>query len=230
MDNLFPGERFGPERVEVSPGAVHLRSWLDLDQQRFLVDKFDEWSKGPVPIRAARVRGGHQMSVRTVCLGWHWAPYEYTRLATDVNGQPVLDFPDWLEEIGQRAVEDAYQDRAAGQNYHPDAALVNFYDDTAKMGMHQDKDELIDAPVVSLSIGDACTFRFGNTQSRNRPYTDVRLESGDLFVFGGASRFAFHGVPKVLPGTSNPECGLQTGRINITLRATGLSQSGELPD
>ena len=89
------------------------------------------------------------------------------------------------------------------------------------MGMHQDKDERSGAPVVSLSIGDTCVFRFGNTESRGRPYTDVELGSGDLFVFGGASRFAYHGVPKVYPGTADPALGL-TGRLNLTLRETGL--------
>ena len=91
------------------------------------------------------------------------------------------------------------------------------------MGMHQDKDEVSLAPVVSLSIGDACRFRFGNVDSRSRPYTDVELRSGDLFVFGGPSRLAFHGVPEVYPGTAPPGCGLETGRINLTMRVTGMS-------
>ena len=65
--------------------------------------------------------------------------------------------------------------------------------------------------------------RFGNTENRARPYTDLRLESGDLFVFGGASRFAFHGVPKIYPGTAEPATGLASGRLNITLRVTGLA-------
>ncbi|MPZ95920.1 MAG: alpha-ketoglutarate-dependent dioxygenase AlkB, partial [Propionibacteriales bacterium] len=56
-----------------------------------------------------------------------------------------------------------------------------------------------------------------------RPYTDLDLASGDLLVFGGPSRFAFHGVPKVYPGTADPATGLSTGRLNITLRVTGLS-------
>ncbi|WP_309124423.1 alpha-ketoglutarate-dependent dioxygenase AlkB, partial [Arthrobacter sp.] len=94
-------------------------------------------------------------------------------------------------------------------------------DASAKMGMHQDKEEKSLAPVVSLSIGDSCLFRFGNTENRNKPWTDVRLESGDLFVFGGESRLAYHGVMKTYPGTSDPALGL-VGRLNITLRVTGL--------
>ena len=119
-----------------------------------------------------------------------------------------------LAELGARAVGDP--------GYRPDVALVNFYDQAAKMGMHQDKDERSDAPVVSLSIGDSCVFRFGNTEHRNRPWTDVELRSGDLFVFGGPSRFAYHGVTKTWPGTGDPATGLAAGRVNITLRVSGL--------
>jgi len=204
---------------EIAPGAVHVPGWLGLDQQRHLVRACREWARGPVPMRRTVLPGGGVMSVQTVCLGWHWQPYRYTRLAHDVNGRRVAEFPAWLAELGRRALADAY---GTDIPYEPDAALINFYDGQATMGMHQDKDERSDAPVVSLSIGDACLFRFGNTETRGRPYTDIRLESGDLFVFGGPSRFAFHGVPKVYPGTGDPATGLASGRLNITMRVTGL--------
>jgi len=171
------------------------------------------------------------MSVRTVCLGWHWQPYRYSRTATDVNGQPVLDFPEWMVRLGKQAVAAAYSPDLGvdesliglSRDYAPDAALVNYYGNGAAMGMHQDKDEHSNAPVVSLSIGDTCIFRFGNTESRTKPYTDLELRSGDLFVFGGPSRFAYHGIPKVLPDTAPEGCGLDRGRINITMRVTGMS-------
>jgi alkylated DNA repair protein (DNA oxidative demethylase) len=211
-----------PSRREVAPGAVHLPSWLSLDQQQSLVRAFHEWSLGPVPLRSATVRSGYQMSVKTVCLGWHWQPYKYTRTADDVNGLPVAPFPDWLGDIARAVVAEAYG-LAAAPRYQPDAAMINYYDDTAKMGMHQDKDEISDEPVVSLSVGDTCRFRFGNVSSRNKPYTDIDLRSGDAFVFGGESRFAYHGVTKMFPNTSDPACGLENGRINITMRVTGKS-------
>ncbi|MEV0622463.1 alpha-ketoglutarate-dependent dioxygenase AlkB [Nonomuraea sp. NPDC050404] len=226
---------------EIAPGAVHVPGWLTLDEQRHLVRACREWAKGPVPIRHTVLPRGGVMSVRTVCLGWHWQPYKYTRIAHDVNGRQVADFPGWLADLGRRALTDAYGQStpydpdAYGQRtpydpdaygestpYDPDTALINFYDGEARMGMHQDKDERSDAPVVSLSVGDACLFRFGNTETRGRPYTDVRLESGDLFVFGGPSRFAYHGVPKVYPGTGDPATGLASGRLNLTMRVTGL--------
>lgn len=106
---------------------------------------------------------------------------------------------------------------------HPMSRSSTFYDEHARMGMHRDKDERTDDPGVSLSIGNSCVFRFGNTQTRSRPYTDIELASGDMFVFGGPSRFAYHGVIKTVPGTADPATGLERGRINITLRATGMS-------
>ena len=234
-DALFPLTLIQPDTHDagprvIAPGAVHVPGWLSLEQQRWIVQRFRDWTHGPVPLRAATLPGGHQMSVRTVCLGWHWQPYRYSREATDVNGRPVLEFPEWMVRLGRQAVSDAYsagvENDALAQlasDYTPDAALVNYYDHGAAMGMHQDKDERSDAPVVSLSIGETCNFRFGNTQTRSKPYADVELRSGDLFVFGGPSRFAYHGIPKVFPGTCPEGCGLAHGRINITMRVTGLS-------
>ncbi|QGV79111.1 alpha-ketoglutarate-dependent dioxygenase AlkB family protein [Streptomyces ficellus] len=218
-DGLFAVER---ERTEIAPGAVHVPGWLSVERQRELVAACREWARGPVPMRHTVLPGGGVMSVRTVCLGWHWQPYRYARTAGDVNGAPVAPFPDWLADLGREALVAAYG-RTGG--YAPDTALINFYDGAARMGMHQDKEERSGAPVVSLSIGDSCVFRFGNTGSRGRPYRDVELVSGDLFVFGGPSRFAYHGVPRILPGTADPAVGLESGRLNITLRETGLSGS-----
>lgn len=213
---------FGAERREIGPGAMHVPGWLGSERQRELVTACRQWARGPVPMRAANLPSGHRMSVRTVCLGWHWRPYAYTRTADDVGGARVAELPGWLADLGCAAVSEAYQDVAAGGRYRPDTALINFYDTHARMGMHQDKDERADDPVVSLSIGDTCIFRFGNTETRNKPYTDLDLASGDLFVFGGPSRFAYHGVPSVYPGTADPASGLSEGRLNITMRVTGL--------
>ena len=221
MATLFPRPR-----TEIAPGAVHLPGWLGLADQQRLVTACRTWAQGPVPIRHTRMPSGGVMSVQTVCLGWHWQPYRYTRTADDVNGAQPAPLPDWLIDLGRAALADAYPDGPPTPTptpaYTPDTALINFYDACARMGMHQDKDERSGAPVVSLSIGDTCVFRFGNTETRTKPYADIELASGDLFVFGGPSRYAYHGVPRIHPNTGDPATGLADGRLNLTLRETGL--------
>ncbi|MFF9815484.1 alpha-ketoglutarate-dependent dioxygenase AlkB family protein [Streptomyces sp. NPDC014006] len=213
-------ELFPRRRAEPAPGAVHVPDWLDAGQQRTLLDACRTWARPPAGLRTVRTPGGGTMTARQVCLGWHWYPYAYTRTVVDGDGAPVKPFPAWLGELGRQAVTAALGPQAEPVAAY-DIALINFYDGDARMGMHRDADEKADAPVVSFSLGDTCVFRFGNTATRSRPYRDVELRSGDLFVFGGPSRFAYHGVPRVLPGSAPPWLGL-TGRLNITLRVSGL--------
>ncbi|MGX4693931.1 alpha-ketoglutarate-dependent dioxygenase AlkB family protein [Streptomyces sp. JNUCC 63] len=213
-------ELFPRSRREVAPGAVHVPDWLDPARRHRLLAACREWARPPAGLRTVRTPGGGTMTARQVCLGRHWYPYGYARTVVDGDGAPVKPFPAWLGELGRAAVTDALGPEAVTEAAY-DIALINFYDADAHMGMHRDSDEKSDAPVVSLSLGDTCVFRFGNTETRTRPYTDVELRSGDLFVFGGPSRLAHHGVPRVHPGTAPPELGL-TGRLNITLRVSGL--------
>ncbi|WP_129843310.1 alpha-ketoglutarate-dependent dioxygenase AlkB [Streptomyces sp. RFCAC02] len=212
-DTLFPRER-----NEIAPGAVHLPDWLGDDRQRALLDACRAWAGPPAGLRTVRLRGGI-MSVRQMSLGLHWYPYGYARTACDGDGAPVKPFPAWLGTWALRAVADAGLPAPADPY---DVALVNFYAAGARMGMHRDSDERSPAPVVSFSLGDSCVFRFGNTESRARPWTDVPLRGGDAFVFGGPARLAFHGVPRTRPGTAPPRLGL-TGRLNVTVRASGLT-------
>jgi alkylated DNA repair protein (DNA oxidative demethylase) len=210
------------ERRVLAPGAVHVPDWLDLDRQRALVRACRQRAGEGPGIRAAVLPNGGQMSVRSVCLGWHWYPYRYSRTRDDQDGSPVAPFPEWLGELGREAVADAYGDPDRGRAYRPDIALINYYAADAKMGLHRDSDERAPDPVVSFSIGAPCVFRMAGTQHRGRPWTDVELHSGDLVVFGDESRLAYHGVPKLLPAGDVPDTGLASGRLNITLRVSGL--------
>ena len=211
----------------VAPGAVHLPDWLDLDAQRHLVTSCRAWGEAAGGYRSPRMPNGSTMSVGLTCLGWHWYPYRYSRTVDDADGRPVAPFPGWLADLSRRAVLEAglLDPEVAGQEgadrFDPDVALVNWYESGARMGMHVDRDERIAAPVVSFSLGDTCVFRFGNSGGRGRPWTDIQLESGDLFVFGGRSRLAYHGVPKVVPGSGEPSTGLVAGRFNVTVRQSG---------
>jgi len=98
----------------------------------------------------------------------------------------------------------------------PDCCLVNFYGRDARMGLHRDADERdFSFPVVSISLGDAATFRMGGP-SRADPTRSVTLESGDVVVMAGAARLAYHGIDRIRFGSS---CLLtEGGRINLTLR------------
>ncbi len=98
----------------------------------------------------------------------------------------------------------------------PDACLVNLYRAGSKMGLHQDRDEAdFSFPVVSVSLGDTAVFRIGGTRRGDATAT-VRLASGDVVVLAGAARLAFHGVDRILSGSSRLVPG--GGRINLTLR------------
>ncbi|MBW8173934.1 alpha-ketoglutarate-dependent dioxygenase AlkB [Ornithinimicrobium sp. Arc0846-15] len=220
---------FGAQAREVAPGAVHIPAWLDLDQQIELVQQCREWARGPVPMRPGQTPGGRPMSVQTVWLGIRWTAEGYRRKSGD--GVVVPEMPDALTSLAATAIQDVSamtehlrldeHGIEMTKSFSPDMALVNFYDHAAKMGLHQDKDETCQAPIVSLSLGDTAVFRLGNTETKTKPWQDIELASGDLLVFGGPSRMAFHGVPMTRPGTADPALGL-SGRLNITIRQTGL--------
>ena len=157
-------------------------------------------------------RTGVPMSVRmTNCgtLGWvtdKERGYRYQPLHP-ATGAPWPPIPERLM---------ALWNTVSGYPHPPEACLVNFYRDDAKMGLHQDRDETdLSAPVVSVSLGDACLFRVGGTR-RSDPTVSFRLETGDVVVLGGESRLAFHGVDRLYPRTS--ALLKNGGRINLTLR------------
>src|SRR5690606_21454407 len=98
----------------------------------------------------------------------------------------------------------------------PEACLVNLYREKARMGLHQDRnEEAMDAPVLSVSLGDEALFRIGDPAPRGRTKSFM-LESGDVFVMGGPARLCRHGVDRIRAGSSSLVPG--GGRINLTLR------------
>ncbi len=105
---------------------------------------------------------------------------------------------------------------ASGGAAAPECCLVNLYRDGARMGLHQDRDEAaLEVPVVSLSLGDEAVFRIGGTSRKARTQS-LQLKSGDVLAFGGPARLAFHGIDRVVAGSSRAVPG--GGRINLTLR------------
>ena len=203
------------------PDVAHVQGWLTPSEQRRLVEQFREWARPPAGLRHPRVPTGHLMTVQSVCLGWHWQPYAYSRTADDTDGAPVKPIPPGLVDLARRAVYDV---APLGDDapFDPDAVIVNLYAPGAHLGLHQDGEEPSAAPVVTISLGDTCLFRMAGTDRRTAPFTDVLLRSGDLLVFGGTNRRIYHGVPKVVDGTAPGGLGLPPGRLSITVRETGF--------
>jgi len=157
-------------------------------------------------------RSGNPMSVRMTNagpLGWvtdKERGYRY-QTAHPETGKPWPPIPSMLLGLW---------DAVGDYPFPPEACLVNYYAGPAKMGLHQDKDEEdFSAPVLSVSLGDTGVFRVGG-RSRQDPTRKIELKSGDVVVLGGEDRLAYHGIDRILPGTSDllPE----GGRINLTLR------------
>jgi alkylated DNA repair protein (DNA oxidative demethylase) len=106
--------------------------------------------------------------------------------------------------------------RLAHPSVPPDSCLINLYQGPARMGLHQDRDEAnLAFPVLSVSLGDTAVFRLGGAR-RGDPTRSMRLASGDVCRLAGEARLAFHGVDRVLGGSSDLIEG--GGRINLTLR------------
>jgi alkylated DNA repair protein (DNA oxidative demethylase) len=221
---MAQGAAQGPAgRREVLPGVVHVPGWLDMGAQKGLVTAFRRWAEPPAGLRHPRVPTGHLMSVQSVCLGWHWQPYAYSRTADDTDGAPVKPLPDDVYALARSAVAAAYgPDSPEEGRFSPDAAIVNLYAPGARLGLHQDGEEPSAAPVVTISLGDTCVFRLAGVDRRTGPFTDVPLRSGDLLVFGRDNRRIFHGVPKVISSSAPVGLGLPPGRLSITVRETGL--------
>ncbi len=219
-----PEPTAGSLRTEVLPHVVLTRGWLSAGEQRDLVAQFREWAAPPAGLRQPRVPQGHLMSVQSVCLGWHWQPYAYSRTADDTDGAPVKPLPRALADLGRRGVVASYgDDHPLSAGFELDAAIVNLYAPGAHLGLHQDGEEPSAAPVVTISLGDDCLFRMAGVDRRTSPFTDVVLHSGDLLVFAGTNRRIYHGVPKVIAGTAPHGLGLPPGRLSITLRETGFA-------
>jgi alkylated DNA repair protein (DNA oxidative demethylase) len=214
-------EPTAPRRRDVSPGVVLISGWLTSAEQRALVDQFRVWALPPAGLRHPRVPSGNLMSVQSVCLGWHWQPYAYSRTADDTDGAPVKPLPTSVAQLARRAVAETFGATAA-ERFEPDAVIANLYATGARLGLHQDAEEPSDAPVVTISLGDACLFRLAGVERRTAPFTDLRLRSGDLLVFGGPARRVYHGVPKVYDHTGPRDLGLPGGRLSVTIRETGF--------
>ncbi|HEY1753861.1 MAG TPA: DNA oxidative demethylase AlkB [Bryobacteraceae bacterium] len=212
MIPLFSGDSFLPGQEWLEDGAALLRGFARADAPK-LLDQVARIAQA-APFRHLVTPGGYTMSVAmTNCgrVGWvsDRRGYRYDPLDPD-TGTPWPEMPPAFRELAARAAANA-----GFANYDPDACLINRYIAGAKLSLHQDRDEKDAwAPIVSVSLGLPAVFLWGGKR-RADPVRRLRLESGDVVVWGGPARFVYHGVAPLKDG-EHPLTGAV--RINLTFR------------
>ena len=200
------------EAEVLAPGALLLRGFAR-DEAAALVAAVGEIAAA-APFRQMMTPGGYRMSVAmTNCgdAGWVTDRAGYRYAPRDpATEQPWPAMPDLFCDLARRAA-----DAAGYADFTPDACLINRYQPGARLSLHQDKDEQDYAhPIVSVSLGLPAVFLFGGLQRGDRPRR-LAMISGDVAVWGGPSRFAYHGIAPLAEG-EHPLTG--RARINLTLR------------
>ncbi|WPO40689.1 DNA oxidative demethylase AlkB [Tardiphaga sp. 42S5] len=215
MTDLFADIRDDqPPCEQLAEGAVLLRNFFAAEQPDVIAAL--RMIVKAAPFRHLVTPGGHTMSVAmTNCgrVGWvsDARGYRYDPVDPE-SGKPWPEMPAPFRDLAARAAV-----RAGFEAFVPDACLINRYKPGAKLSLHQDKDELdLRAPIVSVSLGLPATFLFGGL-TRSAPQKRYRLTHGDVVVWGGPARLAYHGVAP-LPDGEHPVMGGQ--RINLTFRKT----------
>ena len=203
-----------PEAVQtpIGPGAVLLHAFAR-DMDAALLQAIDAVLQ-QAPLRHMQTPGGFTMSVAmSNCgpLGWVSDPRGYRYAALDPkSNQPWPAMPDCFMDLAQRAAS-----QAGYPQFLPNACLINEYVPGAKLSLHQDKDENdLTAPIVSLSLGLPAVFLFGTPRRKDQPQR-LRLVHGDVVVWGGPSRLAYHGVAALADGV---HALLGRRRMNLTFR------------
>lgn len=201
----------GIPALEVEKGVRLWPQYLSDALQKRLVAEIREASVASPLFQPVMPRTGRPFSVRMTNfgpLGWvaDRSGYRYQPHHPE-TGDPWPPIPAPLLEVWRDL---------SGYSHDPEACLINYYGDGARMGLHQDADEAaLDAPVLSLSLGDDALFRLGGSARRD-PTRSFRLASGDVMSLAGPARLAFHGIDRIYPGTSSLL--KNGGRLNITLR------------
>jgi DNA oxidative demethylase len=212
MATLFDDAAPPPSREPLEDGAVLLRGFATPDAAA-LVSEIARIAE-TAPFRHLVVPGGHTMSVAmTNCGRTGWVSdrtgYRYDPVDPS-TGNPWPAMPAVFLSLARRAAAEG-----GFPNYDPDACLINRYAAGAKLGLHADKDEKdAYAPIVSVSLGLPAVFQWGGKR-RSDPVRRMRLESGDVAVWGGPARFIYHGVSPLKPG-DHPLTG--DVRLNLTFR------------
>jgi len=202
------------DSVEIAPGVVLFRGAVESAAEALLSEI--EQIIAISPLRRVTTPMGKSMSVEmTNCgrAGWVSDRSGYRYEALDpLSGKPWSPMPGMFSELATRMAL-----LAGYQHFIPDVCLINRYSVGSKMGLHQDRDEQdFSQPIVSVSLGLPITFKFGGLR-RTDASRSVVLHHGDVVVFGGEARLAYHGVGTLRRG-SHPLTGAY--RFNLTFRTS----------
>jgi alkylated DNA repair protein (DNA oxidative demethylase) len=215
LTDLFDGlADVGPSSESIADGAVLLRGFVKPIAHELVAAVREIVAEAP--FRRMFTPGGHQMSVAmTNCGDCGWitdrSGYRYDPIDPQ-SEKPWPVMPPVFRDLAMRAGEEG-----GFQDFAPDACLINRYEPGARMSLHQDKDELdLSSPIVSVSLGLSAVFLFGGMARSDKPRR-FRLTHGDVVVWGGPARLAYHGVAPLADG-EHALLGRQ--RINLTLRKT----------
>ena len=197
--------------LELAPGLRYVPGYLDRAAQQILLAAIRNVLRDAPLFQPTMPKTGAAFSVAISNCG----PLGWVSDRTGYRYQPDHPVTGQAWPAMPAVVRDAWQ-TLADYPRPPEACLINYYAGTAKMGLHQDRDEeSYVAPVLSLSLGDTCVFRHGG-DARRDPTHSFKLESGDALLLGGPSRLAFHGVDRIIPGSSTLLA--EGGRFNLTVR------------
>ncbi|CAO3638559.1 unnamed protein product [Mucor hiemalis] len=180
--------------------------------------------------------------MRWITLGYqyHWTTktyhldrrYPFPEEVSDLTKAVVTA----VENVGYNGEEGgAWRNTYKGSDFNAEAGVINYYQYRDTLMGHVDRSELnMEAPLVSLSLGQSCIYLIGG-ETRDTVPTPLYLRSGDIIVMTEPCRKAFHGVPLILENTlpdylssqneyeDSPDWKLvgdylSTSRINLNIR------------
>lgn len=193
---------------------MHLKNYLTIEQQQYLLTLCREVYLAS-PMWTPTTKRGYKYSYQnTSCGKYGWISdekgYYYSQI-NPVSNKPFPDIPGFINNLAINVAK-----LVGFENYVPETCLINYYQKAGKLGLHQDNSEQnLSAPIISISLGDDAVFLLGTKKYSDKPQ-EILLKSGDIFILHGDTRLAYHGIKRIIPGTS--DLLKNGGRLNLTIR------------
>lgn len=193
---------------------IHLQQYLSLEQQHQILQACREVARIS-PLYTPTMPSGKPFNCQqTSCGNYGWisdrSGYRYSEIHPN-TGKPFAPIPEVIYNLSKSLAT-----QIGEFDYIPQSCLINYYKSSGRLGLHQDNSEKNLKPaIISISLGDDAVFLIGGTK-RSDATQEILLKSGDIIIMNGKSRLLFHGVKKIITGTSNLL--KNGGRLNLTIR------------